>query len=71
MFKSSENCPHLHASKVMLKILHTRIQYYMNQELADIQAGFRKGGGTRDQIVNICWIIESKGILEKHPLLFH
>ena len=47
-----------HASKVMLKILQARLQQYMNQELPDVQAGFRKGRGTRDQIVNICWIIE-------------
>ena len=46
------------ASKVMLKILQARLQQYVNQELPDVQAGFRKGRGTRDQIVNICWIIE-------------
>ena len=48
----------LHASKVMLKILQARLQQYINHELPDIQAGFRKGRGTRDQIANICWIIE-------------
>ena len=42
----------------MLKILHARLQYYVSQEHPDIQAGFRKGRGTRDQIANICWIIE-------------
>ena len=47
-----------HASKVMLKILQARLQQYMNHELPDVQAGFRKGRGTRDQIANICWIIE-------------
>ena len=47
-----------HASKVMLKILQARLQQYMNRELPDVQAGFRKGKGTRDQIGNICWIIE-------------
>ena len=47
-----------HASKVMLKILQARLQQYMNRELPDVQAGFRKGRGTRDQIANICWIIE-------------
>ena len=47
-----------HISKVMLKILQTRLQQYMNCELPDIQAGFRKGRGIRDQIANICWIIE-------------
>ena len=46
-----------HASKVMLKIIQARLQQYMNQELPDVQAGFRKGRGTRDQIANICWII--------------
>ena len=47
-----------HASKVMLKILQVRIQEYVNCELPNVQAGFRKGRGTRDQIANICWIIE-------------
>ena len=47
-----------HASKVMLKILQARLQQYVNRELPDAQAGFRKGRGTRDQIANICWIIE-------------
>ena len=47
-----------HASKVMLKILQARLQQYMNRERPDVQAGFRKGRGTRDQIVNICWINE-------------
>ena len=47
-----------HASKVMLKILQARLQQYVNQELPDVQARFRKGRGTRDQIANICWIIE-------------
>ena len=46
-----------HMSKVMLKILQARLQQYMNYELSDVQAGFRKGRGTRDQIANICWII--------------
>ena len=47
-----------HASKVMLKILQARLQQYMNRELPDVQAGFRKGRGTRDQIANIRWILE-------------
>ena len=47
-----------HPSKVMLKILQARLQQYMNRELPDVQAGFRKDRGTRDQIVNICWIIK-------------
>ena len=48
----------LHASKVMLKILQARLQQYVNCELVEVQAGFKKGRGTRDQIANICWIIE-------------
>ena len=47
-----------HASKVMLKILQARLQQYVNCELSDVQASFRKGKGTRDQIANICWIIK-------------
>ena len=47
-----------HARKVMLKILHGRLQQHVNRELPDVQAGFRKGRGIRDQIANICWIIE-------------
>ena len=54
-----------HASKVMLKILHARLQHYANQELPDVQAGFRKGRGTRDQIANIHWIIEKARELKK------
>ena len=55
------NLPHnciSHTSKVMLKILQAKLQQYVNHELPDVQAGFRKGRGTRDQIANICWIIE-------------
>ena len=55
-----------HASKVMLKILKARLQQYMNSELADVQAGFRKGGGTRDQIANISWIIEKAREFQKY-----
>ena len=55
-----------HASKVMLKILQSRLQQYMNQELPDVQAGFRKGRETRDQIVNICWIVENAGEFQKN-----
>ena len=47
-----------HAGKVRLKILQARLQQYVNRELPDVQAGFRKGRGTRDQIANICWIIK-------------
>ena len=57
----------------MLKILQARLQQYVNLELADVQAGFRKGRGTRDQIANIRWIIEKARKLKKknHILLFH
>ena len=58
--------PISHASKVMLKILQARLQQYMNCELPDIQAGFRKGRGTRDQIVNICWIIKKAREFQKN-----
>ena len=58
MFKPLHNCTHLNASKVMLRILQARLQQYVNHELPDVQAGFRKGRGTRDQIANIHWIIE-------------
>ena len=54
-----------HASKVMLKILQARLQQYINHELPDVQAGFRKGRGTRDQIANICWIIEKAREFQK------
>ena len=56
MFKLPHNCTHLHASKVMLKILQARLQQYVNQELPDVQTEFRNGRETRDQIANICWI---------------
>ena len=55
-----------HASKVMLKILQARLQQYINCELPDFQAGFRKGKGTRDQIVNICWIMEKPREFQKN-----
>ena len=54
-----------HTSKVMLKILQARLQQYVNCELPDVQAGFRKGRGTRDQIANICWIIEKAREFQK------
>jgi len=54
-----------HASKVMLKILQARLQQYVNCELPDVQADFRKGRGTRDQIANICWIIEKAREFQK------
>ena len=58
-----------HASKVMLKILHAQLQHYVNQELPDVQAGFRKGRGTRDQIANIHWVIEKARKLQKNIYL--
>ena len=55
-----------HASKVMLKILQARLRRYVNHKLPDVQAGFRKGRGTRDQIPNICWIIEKAREFQKN-----
>ena len=55
-----------HASKVMLKSLHARLQQYVNRELPDVQAGFRKGRGTRDQIANIRWIMEKATECQKN-----
>ena len=55
-----------HVSKVMLKILQARLQQYVNRELPDVQVGFRKGRGTRDQIVNIRWIIEKAREFQKN-----
>ena len=60
-----------HASKLMLKILQARLQQYTNRELPDVQAGFRKGRGTRDQIANIRWIIEKARVPEKHLFLLY
>ena len=55
-----------HASKVMLKILQTRLQQYMNREVLDVHAGFRKDRGTRDQTATICWIIEKAREFQKY-----
>ena len=55
-----------HASNVILKIFQARLQQYMNHELLDVQAGFRKGRGTRDQIANICWILEKAKEFQKN-----
>ena len=61
-----------HSSKVTLKILHVRLQQYVNFELPDVQADFRKGRGTRDQIANICWIIEkAREFQKKHLFLLY
>ena len=59
-----------HASKVMLKILQARLQQYVNCEIPDVQAGFRKGRGTRDQMANICWIIERAREFHKNINLY-
>ena len=55
-----------HTSKVMLKILQAKLQQYVNREFPDVQVGFRKGRGTRDQIANICWIIEKAREFQKN-----
>ena len=67
MPKSAQTTAQLHSSHtlVMLKILKARLQQYVNCELPDVQAGFRKGRGTRDQIANICWIIENSREFQK------
>ena len=55
----------------MLKILQARLQQYVNHEILDVQSGFRKGRGTRDQIANICWIIEKARVPEKHLFMLY
>ena len=61
-----------HVSKVLLKILQARLQQYVNRELPDVQAGFRKGRGTRDQIANIHWIMEkAREVQKKHLFLLY
>ena len=60
-----------HASKEMLKILQARLQQYMNHEFPNVQAGFRKGRGTRDQIANIHWIMKKERVPEKHLFLLY
>ena len=55
----------------MLKIHQAKLQQYVNQELPDVQAGFRKGRGTRDQIANICWTIKKARVPEKHLLMLY
>ena len=66
MLKLPHNALISHASKAMLKILQARLQQYVNRELPDVQAGFRKGRGTRDQIANIHWIIENAREFQKN-----
>ena len=67
--KELSNCSTImlisHARNVMFKILQARLQQYRNRDFADVQAGFRKGRGTRDQIANICWIIEKAREFQK------
>ena len=66
MQKNVQTTTQLYSShKVILKILQTRLQQYVNHELPTVQAGFRKGKGTRDQIANICWIIEKAREFQK------
>ena len=57
------------ASKIMLKILRARLQQYVNHELPDVQAGFRRGRGTRDQVANICWIMEKAREFQKNTFV--
>ena len=66
MLKLPHNWLILHASKVMLKILQARLQQYVNHDLPDVQAGFRKGRGTRDQIAHIHWIMEKGREFQKN-----
>ena len=66
MFRLLHNHTHLTHCKVMIKILQARLQKYMKHELPDVQAGFRKGRGTRGQIANICWIIEKAREFQKN-----
>ena len=66
MFKLPQIALISHTSKVMFKILQVRLQQYMNRGLPDVQAGFRKGRGTRDQIANICWIMEKAREFQKN-----
>jgi len=70
MPKNAQTTAQLHSShtlvKLMPKILQARLQQYVNRELPDVQAGFRKGRGTRDQIANICWIMEKAREFQKN-----
>ena len=66
MLKLAHSLYSSHTSKIMLKILQARLQQYLNCELPDIQAGFKKGRGTKDQIANICWIIEKAREFQKN-----
>ena len=70
MPKNAQTTAISHASKIMLKILQARLQQYVNRELPDVQPGFRKGRATRDQIANICWIIEKAREFQKNIYFF-
>ena len=71
MLKLLHNAFISHASKVMLKIVQARVQQYVNHELPDVEAGFRKGRGTRDQIANIHWLIEKAREFQKNIFLLY
>ena len=71
MVKVPRSCTHLTRYKVMLKILQAKLQQYMNRELPDVQAGFRKGRGTRDQIANVRWIMEKAREFQKNIFLLY
>ena len=71
MLKLPHNSLISHTSKEMLKILEARLQQYVNRELPDVQAGFRKGRGTTDQIANIQWVIKKARVPEKHLFLLY
>ena len=72
---NAKECSNCHTtafiSKIMLKILQARLQQYLNHELPDVQAGFRKVRGTRDQTANTCWVIENPGLLKTHLFLLY
>ena len=70
MFKLPQNCTHLTCWQSNTQNLQARLQQYVNQELSEVHAEFRKGRGTRDQIANICWIIEKARELQKN-IYFH
>ena len=68
MFKLLHNCSHLTRSQSAAQSLEARLQQYISQELPDVQAGFRKGRGTRDQVANICWIIKKTREFQKKSI---
>ena len=72
MLKLLHNCTHLTCQQIMLEILQARLHQYVNHELPDVEAGFRKGRGTRDQIANIRWIMEkAREFQKKHSFLLY